>query len=567
MEEIERYHEAKDRLKNSGRLSLKTVFWVTLITPLFLFILASIMMYFRLNSFQKVLLDVTERSLPSMRNASGIANYANSLSYITQGLSTSSTDASRNVFYQQIEGIITEIELLASKQATDDYIPTQLSAIRRELDELNDLVIQNLVLDEQLHQRINQVYDANDQAQKLIESNHSKGELSSSLKSWSLSYLETVAIMTRITTSNRLHQIRQYSTEIEQKIDLLDERAKPAPLRYRQEALRFNQRLKSLLIGENGVVGLRVEQLRVIGRTTGRGNFVRNLVLDFARFLEFKTLEINNRINDSASNSISFVKRQTFILGILSFVTIILFLIAVTVILQRVVGRLITLDTIVKSKLEGSECDKKIAGNDEISDIAMTFDVFIETIEEQKKALKELSLLDGLTGIANRRALDERLPRELQLSFRNKYPISVLLVDVDFFKLYNDTYGHAAGDECLKEVVKLLNKLMLRKTDFVARYGGEEFVCILPNVDEKGAELVAANMVAATAEAQIPHESSKVANYLTLSIGIASTEFDGELTPDQILNHADKALYCVKHRGRNGFLNHSSIDALEDDDT
>jgi diguanylate cyclase (GGDEF)-like protein len=559
VQKIKQSHDMKVELKSTGRLSLRRVFWATLVTPLVLFILVSIMMYFRLNGFQNILLDVTQRSLPSLRNAAEIATHANSLSYITQGLSTSSTEASRSIFYQQIEGTIVEIELLAGDQVVDDYIPTQLTAIRRELDELNDLVIQNLELEEQLQQRIEEAYDVNERAQQFIQRNDLQSEHSFSLKSWSLSYLETVAMMARITTSNRLHQIRQYSAEIEQRITLLERQANLAPAMYKQDAIRFNELLKKLLIDENGVVSLRVEQLRIIGRTTGRGNFVRNLVLDFARLLEFKTVELNNSIGESADRTVGFVKQQTFVLGILSLVTIVFFLIAVTVILQRVVGRLITLDTIVKSKLEGSHCDKRVTGNDEISDIATTFDIFLETIEEQKKALKELSLKDSLTGIANRRSLDEKLPRELQLSVRNKYPISVLLVDVDFFKLYNDTYGHAAGDDCLKHVVEILNSLMLRKTDFVARYGGEEFVCILPNVDEEGAEKVAAKIVSATVDAQILHESSKIANHLTLSIGIASTSLDTSLTPDQLLTSADKALYYVKEQGRNGYINISNL--------
>jgi diguanylate cyclase (GGDEF)-like protein len=559
VQKIKQSHDMKVELKSTGRLSLRRVFWATLVTPLVLFILVSIMMYFRLNGFQNILLDVTQRSLPSLRNAAEIATHANSLSYITQGLSTSSTEASRSIFYQQIEGTIVEIELLAGDQVVDDYIPTQLTAIRRELDELNDLVIQNLELEEQLQQRIEEAYDVNERAQQFIQRNDLQSEHSFSLKSWSLSYLETVAMMARITTSNRLHQIRQYSAEIEQRITLLERQANLAPAMYKQDAIRFNELLKKLLIDENGVVSLRVEQLRIIGRTTGRGNFVRNLVLDFARLLEFKTVELNNSIGESADRTVGFVKQQTFVLGILSLVTIVFFLIAVTVILQRVVGRLITLDTIVKSKLEGSHCDKRVTGNDEISDIATTFDIFLETIEEQKKALKELSLKDSLTGIANRRSLDEKLPRELQLSVRNKYPISVLLVDVDFFKLYNDTYGHAAGDDCLKHVVEILNSLMLRKTDFVARYGGEEFVCILPNVDDAGAEKVAAKIVSATVDAQILHESSKIANHLTLSIGIASTSLDTSLTPDQLLTSADKALYYVKEQGRNGYINISNL--------
>ncbi len=551
------------RSKEKRRLSLKSVFWITLVGPLILFVVASVMMYLRLNGFQNILLEVTHRSLPSMTKAAEIANHANTLSYITQGLSTSSTEASRNIFYQQVEGEIANIEALTRDQIDNAYVSTQLPAIRRELSELNELVMQSLELNKTLQQRIDEVYDANEKAHGLIGLNETGSRFSIEFQAWSISYLETVAIMAQVTTSNRLHQIRQFSEEIEQKLDLLELQATKTPEESRDAAMRYTSLLRSLLTGNEGVVGLRVEQLRVIGRTTGRGNFVRNLVLDFARFLDFKTVELNNRISDSANRTIGFVEQQTIIVFVLSLISISIFLIAVTIILRRVVGRLITLDTIVKSRLEGTHCDKKITGNDEISDIATTFDIFTSTIEEQKRALVELSLLDSLTGIANRRAMDERLLHELQMSARNQYTVSALLVDVDFFKLYNDTYGHAAGDECLKQVAQILKALMMRKTDFVARYGGEEFVCVLPNVDENGAEFVAKSIIQAMEEAKIPHKGSKIVDYLTVSIGIATTETDATLNADQLLSCADKALYCAKDKGRNGYFNYRCVKKME----
>ncbi|MDQ7050972.1 MAG: diguanylate cyclase [Enterobacterales bacterium] len=169
--------------------------------------------------------------------------------------------------------------------------------------------------------------------------------------------------------------------------------------------------------------------------------------------------------------------------------------------------------------------------------------------------LKAMAVVDGLTEIANRRFFDEVYMKELKRSFRNKNELSLILCDIDHFKLFNDNYGHQAGDDCLKSVASTMVKTLKRPSDFVARYGGEEFVFVLPNTDLDGAKKVAESINKAIESESISHAHSLVSNHLTLSCGVASVKpqlnQDISLIARNLLESADKALYTAKEKGRN----------------
>ena len=161
-----------------------------------------------------------------------------------------------------------------------------------------------------------------------------------------------------------------------------------------------------------------------------------------------------------------------------------------------------------------------------------------------------LAMIDGLTGIANRRAFDEQLQREWLRSERNRADLSLIMMDIDFFKLYNDSYGHLDGDESLRQVANALLRSM-RGSDFAARYGGEEFVCILPETDAAGA-LITADRIRNKIEAlRLPHEASTVSPYLTVSIGVVTVRPDLVGEPQRLIEVADQMLYQAKENGRN----------------
>jgi two-component system, cell cycle response regulator len=167
--------------------------------------------------------------------------------------------------------------------------------------------------------------------------------------------------------------------------------------------------------------------------------------------------------------------------------------------------------------------------------------------------LERLATLDGLTGLANRRRFDEYLYFEWMRLFREKLPLSLILCDVDFFKRYNDTYGHLAGDYCLQHVASTIRHCVKRTTDLVARYGGEEFAVILPNTEIDGAVHVAETIRQQIQALNIAHAQSPN-ECVTLSLGVATIIPEEEISPDTIIAMTDKALYTAKQQGRNCFV-------------
>lgn len=176
-----------------------------------------------------------------------------------------------------------------------------------------------------------------------------------------------------------------------------------------------------------------------------------------------------------------------------------------------------------------------------------------KTNEELSRATRQLEQLvntDGLTGIANRRYFDERLQQEWRRLCRTRQPLSLLLLDVDYFKAYNDTYGHQAGDRCLIEVALAASDQIRRPADLVARYGGEEFAVILPETDSRGAIDTAERVHQAIRALNIAHETSGVSDRVTISVGIATMIPRPEMLPDVLVDRADRALYRAKETGR-----------------
>lgn len=178
-----------------------------------------------------------------------------------------------------------------------------------------------------------------------------------------------------------------------------------------------------------------------------------------------------------------------------------------------------------------------------------------EALKHANALLKELSEIDSLTSLANRRAFDNRLAYEWERHRRTQQPLSLLLIDVDYFKNYNDHFGHTGGDACLKKVARILKARCRRAADTAVRYGGEEFALILPETDMRHALECAEQIRDAFAQARIPHPQSQVSQYLTVSIGVSTMVPWEKRAMQQEMNilveHADVALYGAKNAGRN----------------
>ncbi len=172
-------------------------------------------------------------------------------------------------------------------------------------------------------------------------------------------------------------------------------------------------------------------------------------------------------------------------------------------------------------------------------------------LKKTRDMLENLSTLDGLTNIPNRRRFDEIYAHEWTLATRTKLPLSLLFIDIDHFKNYNDCYGHLAGDDCLKAVARILQSSLGRPADFLARYGGEEFIILLPDTSAHGCEHLAETIRAAIETLDIEHRDSPVADHLTVSIGAVTCVDVTQCDSAILLEQADRLLYQAKHEGRN----------------
>ena len=172
-------------------------------------------------------------------------------------------------------------------------------------------------------------------------------------------------------------------------------------------------------------------------------------------------------------------------------------------------------------------------------------------LKQARDSLALLAITDTLTGLANRRHFDTILMMECERLVRNHEPLSLLILDIDYFKRFNDQYGHVAGDECLKKVGQTIKSCLLRPADLAARYGGEEFACILPYTLKEGAIILAERIRTTVAAINFQNDATQDDIFVTVSLGVVTGLFKPDCSPTQIIELADKELYRAKKQGRN----------------
>ncbi len=191
---------------------------------------------------------------------------------------------------------------------------------------------------------------------------------------------------------------------------------------------------------------------------------------------------------------------------------------------------------------------------DEIGLLAREFNILIEQIKSKNEMLAKMARIDAVTGLFNRLDLEERVEIERRYSCRKEKAFSILLLDIDYFKKYNDTYGHVKGDEVLRVVANTIKESILRPHDYTARYGGEEFIVILPESLEADSVTVAKRILKSVESLKIEHKSSLLEKKsISVRIGCLTLVAKKEQTQEFIINMADEALYLAKKRGRDGY--------------
>jgi diguanylate cyclase (GGDEF)-like protein len=302
---------------------------------------------------------------------------------------------------------------------------------------------------------------------------------------------------------------------------------------------------------EQGILALLESELSNIARATGKANFLRSLVTDYASETELNAYQSAASLMQLSKQSSNSLARQNQISVALTLSAILLLLAIMFYTQKRVIKRLKLLNEKVQAGSGFTDDDRLFSSNDEIADIARSFTQYSDTVTAQQTALERQSLTDGLTGIANRRHFDSHLHSTVAMAKRMKQPLAVILLDVDHFKAFNDSYGHLAGDDTLKAIANTLALTLQRKVDLVARYGGEEFACVLPSTSPEQALIMAEQLRLEVLALMLPHQASPTAGFVTISLGIACLKTGQDISDKVLLNQADKALYQAKSQGRN----------------
>jgi len=517
-----------------------------------LFLLVVVVFSYRFHTVQSLLSHITEESFPEMNYSNVIHNQVNELLYFSSHLIGANTQVGLRITKDKIDRKIESIrQQVINHDDNNANELEQLQTINNELDNLHDLVKQKRERQELIIADQNKLYLLHEAVFKLLKNISSSIGNSSLTADWVLTYSEVITLTSKGLIKQRLQEVRQTLLLVQRKIDLLKKELIDLPKENQAIAMSLTNQLQQLLLEDDGLLLLKIEQLRIVGRLVGRDNFVKNLIDDFSRETEFRSYQIKTSLIEETHAIVTHGKRDLRLISIISLLIFLVLFFVIAFIQKWFVKRIVVLNKNVVARLYGRQTKIEVGGNDEISDIANAFDFFARKIEQQKHTLEALSLTDGLTGLANRRALDQRLAYDLKAATRHGWSEAVMLIDLDFFKKYNDTYGHIAGDSCLQAVSQALSRKLRRSIDFVARYGGEEFIFLLPNTDLAGAQKVANIIIKQIALLQIEHRTSEVASYVTLSIGIAIFTPPEKRTTQRLLEDADNALYEAKSNGRN----------------
>jgi diguanylate cyclase (GGDEF)-like protein len=536
------------KTKKVARISLVKVFSAGITGILFIFILLSYFTFTRLLSFESTLTDISDKSLPNLIQISQLYSQAARLLESTELLSKSASGASKRLAQKHLSTNIINIRKAAKNAFANEFLDTQLDTIVIELDEFSTLIEYRLQILAHIELLRAQMYELNVQAVNI------KKQTSSA---WVLGFSQIIMNVSRALNEKKMQRVRFLFNQLEKQLDKLSTISGEG----QDKAIRrqLTQQFKTLLFDDDGMELLKIKSLRFEGRAIGRENFVHNLIEDYVAQLSLLTNETEQSITLQVAASVVDMKKQTQLIRLILIGGVVFLLVIVVLFQQRILKRISIFKQIVRNETQRFDYHTILNGNDEITDLAEAFHEFTHIIDIQKQKLEQLSMSDELTGIANRRALDIRLKHDIDISTRKKSSIAILLMDIDCFKQYNDNYGHSAGDQCLKDISKIIRDSLQRNSDFVARYGGEEFVCVLPDTDSKGAQEIAMHLIAQFKHVALLHEYSNVADYVTMSIGISTSQPGDILTPEIIFKQADSALYVSKQTGKNSFTLYSSV--------
>jgi len=537
------------------KYSLASLVSIGFIIIILLTIISAVVGYERLTNFNKILSNVTEKSLPEAAKAGQLNNALKEVMYLTERLTNANNLASRRIAIDQLKKQNQVLLKIIDQFDASAQLHNQIDTARKEIEQLDKLVITRLNNAYKIQQLNQQIYETHDHIVAQLNQQQTSFDVEKSL----MLLIQTANLTYKAQGVERLQAVRQTAKEVKANFDAILFYRDSLQSQIGQTTITDIQNLKSLLLDKDGWFSLTLEQLQIVGRVRGRGNFLHNLILDITILSEAKYYEMNKLIIQNAKSAATDISQQVSWVISLSVVLLLLMSVTIYFIKNKIIARILALNESVLKRIQSQDAPIDISGRDEISRLAQSFVYFSEKVEAQKKQLQRLSLTDVLTNLPNRRAMDERLAYDIHSTKRSQSCLSIIILDIDHFKLYNDFYGHIAGDECLKSVAAGLQDIRQRDNDFIARYGGEEFVMLLPTTDKQGAINIAERIKNMFKTLNIAHNKSNIAEHITASMGVATFAYSEITNAYKMLNLADEALYQAKAMGRNTFIHSDDL--------
>ncbi|BFM50674.1 GGDEF domain-containing protein [Marinomonas sp. THO17] len=533
------------------KLTLRKQFGLLILVVILLFIAVGYALQTKLDSTQQILHELTEQALPSMAEASERAILSTELFLAIEQFTQASNPASRRIADQEVQNKIKETANLVNQVDKGSTEVLKLKSLKDEVAQLTLLIDQKLNLAEQIQERLEHINQLQASSAQLFLGNDN---LKNSMLLWQLNFSTIIAKAYQSANSNQLTQLLNLEQDIQLLLDSMQAYAQKHPI-YFSNLNTINTQLQQDLLSDQGLIRLRTDYLRVSGRSRGREHFIRNLIDDYSNVNEQiafnETANLKAEVTELADD---LSMQKSWLVG-----AFMIFVVMIGIILlhyQWVIHRLKRLT----EKLSGMSTNhtKQQKSVDEIDELFLAFEDFSNTINIQTQRLESLSLTDSLTSVANRRAFDQRLRETLT----HAQVLSILLIDVDYFKQFNDTYGHLKGDEALQKVASSLHQTLSGEACLFARYGGEEFVAILPNHNIADAKNKAQQAIQAIHECQIEHASSQVSDRISISLGLVTRQANQQTDADTLMRFADQALYYSKAQGRNQATHFDDIKAV-----
>jgi diguanylate cyclase (GGDEF)-like protein len=551
-------------IKKTGykQFSLIKKLAILLLMTIVLFIGVGSLLQTRLEQTQLILNDLTFNTIPAMANANQSAIKSSELFSALELLTSSNTPVERRIAELEVNKKLNETQEQASKVSYSQNEFRLLKTIQEEMNNLNVLIDTKLDIADQIAKKQKVLSELKYQADSVYKENTRQTPLEKIQKAkWQIAFLELMTLAYRIEDTDRLDQLKEIKLTIELELSHLESTVEEASPALEKQVSPLNTAITELLMSDQGLLNLQANHLKMIGRTRGREYFIRNLISDYSNVANQFSLNKNKYLKDEVltlSNGM-YTQEAWFIGG---FILLAAMICTILALYTHAIKRLRILTRKIRNMT--TEPILSHSSKDEIDELFHAFNQFSDTINTQNQRLETLSLTDSLTNIANRRAFDRRLFYELSNDRTLQIDLSVVLIDVDFFKQYNDTYGHVSGDEALQKIAMMLSHTIQSSTNLIARYGGEEFVAILPNKTAKESNLVAQNIMQAIRLANIKHSMSEISDRITISIGIV-TRAKGEVSDiDTLMKKADMALYYSKNQGRNQATHIDDIKEMKD---